>query len=295
MRKKLSVCLQLCFILQVFFCPAGSAPQTGLASGSAASAGLTAFLPLVFIGAKPIENMVYVSAGDFAMGCDPAHTGGLACPTTELPVHTVFEDAFYIDKYEVTNALYAVCVADGACEPPQFNASWSRPSYYDNPAYADYPVLYVSWHKAQDYCAWAGKRLPSEAEWEKAARGTTVRAFPWGDAAASCTLANYDDFWGTGYPCVNETSLVGSYPAGASPYGALDMAGNVWEWVNDWWKDVYYQESPTSNPLGPDSGTEKVMRGGSWFNYAESMRTSSRFNVDPAFSMASVGFRCVSP
>jgi len=219
-------------------------------------------------GAKGGE-MVRVPAGEFIMGSD---SGG----ADEKPVHRVYLDEFFIDKYEVTNEQYLQCVSAGPCSPNEKYGGFTDPQQ---------PVVGVDWTQASTYCSWAGKRLPTEAEWEKAARGTDGRTYPWGEGI-DCSRANYGD-------CKHgKTKLVGSYPSGASPYGAMDMAGNVWEWVADWYDEKYYASSPNQNPKGPSSGSYRVLRGGSWYNGTGDLRSSDRFNNGPVGRYYYRGFRC---
>jgi formylglycine-generating enzyme required for sulfatase activity len=198
----------------------------------------------------------------------------------EKLVHKVTLGAFWIDKTEVTNAIYANCVQDGKCSRP------SDADHYNNSNYTNHPVVYVSWDDARAYCEWADRRLPTEAEWEKAARGEeNVPAYPWGDEAPNNDLLNYNSV-------VGDTTEVGKYTDGASPYGALDMAGNVWEWVADWYSDTYYARSPTSNPLGPELSQYRVLRGGALLNNDYGVRSANRFSLNPTNSGTIFGFRC---
>jgi len=223
-------------------------------------------------------RMVYVPAGEFRMGSDDR-------AADEEPEHSVYLDAFWIDETEVTNSMYAICVAADACTPPVTSASSTRESYFGNEAFDAYPVIFVSWEQAQEYCAWSGRRLPSEAEWEKAARGEDGRICPWGNQAPDASLLNYNGEFA-------DTTPAGNFPAGASPYGALDMSGNVWEWVADWYDSQYYQQSPSDNPYGPESGSRHVLRGGSWYYELNYIRAAARFSASASTTLNDVGFRC---
>jgi len=234
----------------------------------------------------------YVPAGKFTIG-SKAEDALAECKkyqpdcvlgnlTNEEPLHEVNLDAYWIDQTEVTNKMYAKCVAENKCRHPN-TKSRTRPNYYGNPEFDNYPVLGVSWDSAKNYCSWAGRRLPTEAEWEKAARGTDARTYPWGEGI-DCTKANYQA------SCVGDTSAVGSYKSGRSPYGAYDMAGNVWEWVSSLYKPYPYDANDGRENL--NSSGDRVLRGGSWVNLDINLRSALRAFGDPTYSDISVGFRC---
>ena len=267
--------------------------KTPVYIGLALLVGLAIFLTLRIPGlsAKPQPTgptmireqdgmaMVYVAEGEFEMG---STTGD----DDEKPVRKVYLDAYWIDKYEVSNRQYALCVAAGACSRPRSKKSETRSSYYGNPKYNNYPVMYVSWYQAQDYCECARGELPTEAQWEKAARGIDGRTYPWGDRFPNRSLANYDMNKG-------DTTKVSNYSAGASPYGALNMAGNVCEWVRDNYGP--YQADELENSRGPTKEGAKVIRGGSWGISFNSIRAAYRDFSDPTHTDDGVGFRCSSP
>jgi formylglycine-generating enzyme required for sulfatase activity len=223
-------------------------------------------------------NLLYVPAGEFTMGSD----SGL---DHEMPAHTVYLDEFWIDQTEVTVHMYSLCVEAGICKEPISKGSFLYSNYYGSPEFEKYPVIHVDWNMAKTYCAWADRRLPTEAEWEKAARGEQALTYPWGNEEPNIRLLNFDSKRG-------DITVVGSYPNGASPYGVLDMAGNAWEWVADWYSETYYASSPASNPLGPASGQERMLRGGSWRDNSILVRSSNRDHRSPDDACVSCGFRC---
>jgi len=230
------------------------------------------------------NSIILVPAGNFIMGSDNGNAD-------EKPIHTVYLNAFYIDKYEVTNALYKSCVDANACAFPKFFNSNLRITYYGDARYDQYPVIGVTWDMAKAYCAWRGARLLTEAEWEKAARGTDGRTYPWGEGIDQ-SRANYNNNNDPNY--AGDTSKVDAYPNGVSPYGVFDMAGNVWEWVADIYDANYYASLtlPVANPLGPTTGLYHVVKGGSWDSNSYDLRSARRNWIDPSKANIYIGFRC---
>lgn len=201
-------------------------------------------------------TLLYVPASEFTMGSDNGNED-------EKPAHTVFLDAFWIDRTEVTNKQYASCVNRGACSQPLDTKSPMRSSYYGDVQFQNYPVVYVDWYMAKAYCEWTGRRLPMEAEWEKAARGIDGRIYPWGSTPPNDTLLNYNS-------PNRDTTQVGKYPDGQSPYGAYDIAGNVWEWVSSLHLPYPYDEADGREDLSVYN--DRVLRGGAWYHFDGSVR-----------------------
>lgn len=238
--------------------------------------------------------LVYVPAGEFVLGSRPDDIGA---DEDEFPQRTIYLDAFWIDQTEVTNAMYAAFLNETGGhitgEPAWLNSVKETVQIIEDGGQwlpivglENHPVVEVTWYGAEAYCTWAGRRLPTEAEWEKAARGSDGRTYPWGEEI-DCSKALY------GNCPESHTIPVGSLPGGASPYGTLDMAGNVWEWVADWYTPDAYAKIPDTNPTGPETGTVHVVRGGSFDYNAKHNRATDRRNDGPANSSYDYGFRCV--
>jgi formylglycine-generating enzyme required for sulfatase activity len=225
-----------------------------------------------------VPGMINIPGDTFMMGCNDAVDD--ECAADESPYHSITLSSYRIDINEVTRGDYFDCVEAGMCNEP--TCDWDPTGMN----LQDHPVTCVSWQDAADYCDFAGKRLPTEAEWEYAARGQTGNRYPWGNSFADdCSLAN-------GNLCSKNTSPVGSHPTGASPFGAMDMSGNVNEWVNDHYQQDYYATSPATNPQGPASGGTRALRGGGWNSATFDFRTSSRDAQAPTFFDGETGFRC---
>jgi serine/threonine-protein kinase len=266
-----------------------------------------------------VIEVAYIPDGEFIMGSEDGNPD-------ETPVHKVYLDAYWIDRTEVTNARFAAVLNQVLTEITVISdryvnlgyqriydlkcfecIDWQDPIIWDGskfialPAYQDHPVSMVTWYGAQAYCEWTGRRLPTEAEWEKAARGKKGFIYPWGNEFA-CQKGNFDDETildkfvvpgGEGCDGYNQTAPIGSFPDGESPYGVYDMAGNVWEWVSDWYDSDYYNILISfNNPEGPLTGSERALRGGGWYDSDWSARGSSRHGRSPNYYRNYIGFRC---
>jgi formylglycine-generating enzyme required for sulfatase activity len=228
-----------------------------------------------------IDNslLVYIPPGEFIMGHDKE----------DNLEHVVYLDGFWIYRTEVTNRMYLYCMVKNECSPPAIDPA--LPDISD-PELVDHPVVGLQWHQAVEYCQFVGGYLPTEAQWEKTARGTDGRIFPWDDPLDDeeleprCELLNFDD-------CEEEITPVRDYPLGASPYDVFDMAGNVFEWVADWYEEDYYNKAPFDNPLGPEYGEDRSVRGSTFRSGPEQVESSLRYFLDPVEYRNDLGFRCV--
>jgi formylglycine-generating enzyme required for sulfatase activity len=234
---------------------------------------------------SPSDGMteIYIPSGTFIMGSTDDFT---EAELQEKPQHNVYLDGYWIDLTEVTQGMYKRCVAAGLCTDLVHDTEQNP--HYTNPEYDTHPVVYVTWDQAKKYCEATGRRLPTEAEWEKAARGTDGRLYPWGDTPPNGNLALYA-------MASNTTRSVGSYPAGKSPYGVLDMIGNVREWVNDVYSEYYYGESPDRNPQGPELSEDhssRTLRGASFKDSLHYTHLAMRFHHVPNSPGENRGFRC---
>lgn len=246
-----------------------------------------------------VNGICDVPSGRFVMGCSPAD---LECNSNENPRHSVVLSSYKIMEHEVTVGEFEVCITAGNCNNSNtserhytsYNTNINKYCNLSSPRDDTHPMNCVSWYGAKAYCEWIGMRLPTEAEWEYAAKGNDNRIYPWGDVTATCDYAVMKENESLG--CELETTwIVGSKTEGNSPFGASDMAGNVIEWCEDWYSSSYYSISPKTNPKGASTGSNKVLRGGSWYKESSNVRTTSRFFDSPAGNIYdSYGFRCAA-
>ncbi len=246
--------------------------------------------PMVVEAIDPNEQ-VLIEGGTFWMGCDEDNNAGFGCRPSELPRHEVTLDPYLIDRYEVTNGQYQLCVDAGVCRAPRPVPDGLYAESGQTDSIANYPVVNITHEDAEIYCSFVDKRLPTEAEWEMAARGGLETVFPWGNENPDCTQANSLNPLNATV-CVGAIMPVGSYPTGSSDYGVMDMAGNVWEWVADVYNPDYYANSPAENPTGPESGSEYVVRGGGFSGNWTYLRNAARSFDLGFYSGADLGFRC---
>lgn len=245
------------------------------------------------VASEAPKGMILIPASEFIMGADSEETNA-----NQKPTHQVYLDAFYIDKHEVTNAQFEAFIVDGGYQNRKLwaAAGWNfiqkhqikAPLHHGQNSVSmepGHPVIGVSWYEAHAYATWVGKRLPTEAEWEKAARGTDERIYPWGNEM-DFSRFNY-------FPHHEKILEIGSFPGGASPYGVLDMAGSVWEWCADWYREDYYLQSPRKNPQGPDGGEHRALRGGGWDSIRLQLQTFYRYYDKADRRAYNIGFRCV--
>jgi formylglycine-generating enzyme required for sulfatase activity len=231
---------------------------------------------LALRGIRPPEGMVLIPAGEFLMGAED----GLP---DARPMHRTYLSSYWIDQHEVTNERYRACVLSGVCSPPKDSQA------FEDPRRAQHPVANLTWSQARTFCQWAGRRLPTEAEWEKAARGTDGRRYPWGNSveAVKGRLKGGDVKAGG-----NGIVPVGSQLETASPYGVFDLVGNVWEWVKDWYAEDFYAIAPSRDPQGPLRGSFRVLRGGDWSESVLELRASYRGWDEMTYWGPTLGFRC---
>lgn len=241
------------------------------------------------------DEMVLIPAGPFLMGSNKKADRNAY--QVEFPQRTVYLDAYEIDKFEVTTVQYLRYVLDKGL-PPLIDWQYDGGNFQET--MVNHPVMHVSWHEADAYCRWAGKRLPTEAEWEKAARGEDGRIYPWGNQPAGLSRSNFGRTGLSGpvrdrperlllYPPIIS---VDKYDNSVSPYGIYQMSGNVAEWVADWYDPKYYTRAPDKNPQGPEKGTQRSFRGGGWIDSTPTVRAAQRNGTDPETKMNWMGFRC---